>query len=254
MAEAKLGLPPRNPNNPGGKIENVSLAEAVANGQIKVIKFLVEESKVDLDKPGDDGTTALCAASLWGSDKIVGYLLDKGADIDARNTATNWSPLHAATFQEHGKVVRLLLEKGANVLSEDHKGRTPKDYASISEAIWSFFEAKGCVRSTKDELVKKGIIKKSKPESKAAESKRASNGVVKYSRPGSAYVRCSYNPLRPMSANYKKEPEASPHSAALGRVGMDSQMPGSDPLGDEPDDDGGGATGASDLNFKGLGL
>lgn len=32
-----------------------------------------------------DGTTPLCAAALWGNDAMVAFLLDKGADVTARN-------------------------------------------------------------------------------------------------------------------------------------------------------------------------
>jgi hypothetical protein len=35
-----------------------------------------------------DGTTPLCAAALWGNDAMVTYLLDKGADVSARNEGT----------------------------------------------------------------------------------------------------------------------------------------------------------------------
>ena len=82
------GRPPMGPSGAAsaeGKISNTSLAEAVANGQVGVVKFLCEESKVDIDEPGKDGTTPICAAALWGNDQIVTYLLDKGGNIDAPN-------------------------------------------------------------------------------------------------------------------------------------------------------------------------
>lgn len=90
---------------------------------------------------------------------MVAYLLDKGADVGARNegarlpislsnaksnttlvsSGTGWTALHAAAFQEHGKVVRLLLGHQADPKVADVEGRRPVDYASISEAIWPFF-------------------------------------------------------------------------------------------------------------------
>jgi hypothetical protein len=42
-----------------------------------------------------------------------------------------------------------LFESGADPLSPDAKGRTPQDFATISEAIWPFFQANGCVRTPK---------------------------------------------------------------------------------------------------------
>lgn len=249
------GRPPRDPSIGDGKIANASLAEAVANGQVAVVRFLVEDSKVNVDEPGKDGTTPLCAAALWGNEAIVSYLLSHGADISAQNIATKWTALHAAAFQEHGKVCMTLLQKGAAADAKDHKGRTPADYASISEAIWPFFGAQGCVRSDKERLVGKGIIRRT-PEAKQEAKQSNNDTVVKYSRPGSAYVRCSYNPLRPASAQYaqgQKPKGPSLHQGAGGRIAMDSQMPGSDPLGNEEEVAGKTAS-AADLNFGQLGI
>lgn len=44
------------------------------------------------------------AASFWGISDVVMSLLDRGADVNHSNKVTLWTPLHAATFQEHGKV------------------------------------------------------------------------------------------------------------------------------------------------------
>lgn len=70
---------------------------------------------------------------------MVSFLLERGADIRARNEGTGWTALHAAAFQEHGKAVRVLLDRGADPKVTDTEGRSPIDYASISEAIWPFF-------------------------------------------------------------------------------------------------------------------
>jgi hypothetical protein len=121
-----------------------------------------------------------------------------------------WTPLHAAAFQEHGKVVMTLLAHGADALAEDAKQRTPKDFATISEAIWPFFQASGCVRTGKPELVLKGIVRKVEP--RPAEDAVVVSGMMVspvstggstipvLSRPGSAYVRVAIDPMRPPTA------------------------------------------------------
>ena len=43
-------------------------------------------------------------ASFWGFPDVVKSLLDGGVDVNQQNKGTLWTPLHAATFQEHGKV------------------------------------------------------------------------------------------------------------------------------------------------------
>ncbi|RHY99397.1 hypothetical protein DYB37_003830 [Aphanomyces astaci] len=94
---------------------------------------------------------------------MVKFLLARGARVSANNDA-----LHAAAFQEHGKVVRMLLEADADPFVRDTDGRTACDYASISEAIWPFFAARGCEKSLKPDLIDKGIIRK--VENQAEES------------------------------------------------------------------------------------
>ncbi|TMW64911.1 hypothetical protein Poli38472_009078 [Pythium oligandrum] len=160
-----------------------------------MVEFLLDQG-ADIDAPGRDGTTALCAAALWGNDAMVSFLLNKGADPNARNEGTGWTALHAAAFQEHGKVVRYLLERGADPKARDSEGRTPVDYASISEAIWPFFAARGCVKSVKSDLVTKGIIRKivqDQPEHGGG-SDYSSESLSAFSRPGSSYTRAQFQP------------------------------------------------------------
>jgi ankyrin repeat protein len=52
------------------------------------VKFYLESARCDVNEPGPDGTTALCAASLWGNDPMVRFLIDNGASVNARNTGT----------------------------------------------------------------------------------------------------------------------------------------------------------------------
>lgn len=174
---------------------HIAFAEAAANGSRSTVEFLLE-SGASIDAPGRDGTTPLCAAALWGNDAMVAFLLQRGADPSARNEGTGWTALHAAAFQEHGKVVRILLEHGADPKMADAERRTPVDYASISEAIWPFFAAKGCVKSSKAELIAKGIIRKiqDQPEQGAYPSDKNADSISAFSRPGSSYTRAQVQP------------------------------------------------------------
>ena len=43
----------------------------------------------------------------------------------------------------------MLLSAGADASMGDAKGRSPVDFATISEAIWPFFAASGCIRTPK---------------------------------------------------------------------------------------------------------
>ncbi|KAG7385398.1 Ankyrin-3 [Phytophthora pseudosyringae] len=172
---------------------HIDLAEAAANGSRAMVEFLLD-SGVQIDTPGKDGTTPLCASALWGNDTMVTYLLDKGADVSARNEGTGWTALHAASFQEHGKVVRILLAHQADPKMVDVEGRRAVDYASISEAIWPFFSAQGCIKSLKSDLVAKGIIRKIPDQPEQTQSSDKYDSISSFSRPGSAYTRAQMHP------------------------------------------------------------
>ena len=171
-------------------MSNGKLAVATANGQADAVQALLD-ANVDPDELGPDGTSPLCAAALWGNSDLLVMLIKSKADVNQQNAGTQWTALHAAAFQEHGKVCHLLLLNNAKASMKDATGCTPADFASISESIWPFFAAKGAVRSSKADLLKKGIIRKTKEQ----EEKQGGSRIKQLSRPGSAYVRVQRNPF-----------------------------------------------------------
>lgn len=90
----------------------------------------------------NDKQTALHLAANHGDTKTVIVLLDKGADIEARDH-TQSTALHQATGCGHCEVVRLLLERGAEVDSQDNEGLTPLHTLLMGPAA-------GLVESRKD--------------------------------------------------------------------------------------------------------
>ena len=137
---------------------------------------------------------------------MIDILLECGdIDVNRANKYTKWTALHAAAFQEHGKVARILLKHGANPCAEDCEGRTPKDYATISENIWPLFADLDLKPTSKSELVEKNIIRKLTDKEEPTKRERGirvpgAPYIKILSRPGSSYGKCSYNPLRPMSS------------------------------------------------------
>lgn len=65
------------------------------------------------------GQTPLMAAALRGKEKIVKYLLDKGADTSIVEKDGYTLP-HAAAYQGHVEILKLLKERGLDIISEEH--------------------------------------------------------------------------------------------------------------------------------------
>ena len=77
----------------------------------------------------EDGWTCLMIAARYGHLDICRLLIDKGAQVTAKDKNGN-TPLHCAAYQGHVEIVRLLCDHGADVEARDIRGLTPLHYAA----------------------------------------------------------------------------------------------------------------------------
>jgi ankyrin repeat protein len=116
--------------------ENSPLQKAVANGQLKVVAFLLQNG-VNINE-GAGQRTALKTAVDLGNRAMVDLLLSQGADVNARD-AGGETALHLATSKGYRAVAERLLEAKADVnavtkrsgTSNRGDGLTPLHHASI---------------------------------------------------------------------------------------------------------------------------
>lgn len=213
------------------------LTPYVASGDERGCRRVIEADPGAVNELGLDGTSPLCAAALWGHDRILRLLLERKAAPALRNdNGPRWTALHAAALQEHLKACMTLLEFRANPEERDSEGVTPIDYASCSESVWPVFAAQGAERVPKAALVEKGVIRKasSSLETQLAqeaqqavemEEEASRRGLVKeYTRPGSAYVVSREFPPRPGSAVPKALSGRPPSGAASSGAGRPLTM------------------------------
>lgn len=132
------------------------LVELVKSGNLESVRLTIDADKSMANTTRSDGVPLLYFAAGNGHSAILEYLLDIGADIDARcdygsalhvatqnefeeivkillnrgadaNLQNNWkqTPLHNTTQNRHGVITELLLDAGADPNARDQKGRTP---------------------------------------------------------------------------------------------------------------------------------
>jgi len=102
-----------------------SFPDAAKNGDLKLVKeFMAKGRKATETDPS--GTPVIVLASLGGNAEVTNFLLQKGADPDARGR-DGGAPLNAAAFLGRTEAAKALIAAGANVNTRNNQGKSPLD-------------------------------------------------------------------------------------------------------------------------------
>lgn len=109
---------------------------AASSGDIETVKVILQRTRHSgvLETTNMTGDTALFCAANRGHAETVQYLIQEGANVNARNQQGQ-QPLHSAIHSGVGNVIRILLRSGADVNAEDLEGRTPLSIAADNRAF-----------------------------------------------------------------------------------------------------------------------
>lgn len=97
---------------------------------VDIVQYLLEAiPSLDINATTRFGDTALHLAAMFEAVDTVKLLINKGANVELRNTRQQ-APLHKAVIGSSIKSVKILCENGANVNAATDEGRTPLHYAA----------------------------------------------------------------------------------------------------------------------------
>ena len=93
--------------------------------------YVLLDRGADIEAKDRDKLTPLHKAAESGHQAVVHLLLDRGADIEAKDPY-NLTPLHKAAKSRHEAMVHLLLDRGADIEAKDPYNLTPLHKAAES--------------------------------------------------------------------------------------------------------------------------
>ncbi|KAL5258380.1 hypothetical protein ACHWQZ_G009025 [Mnemiopsis leidyi] len=107
----------------GGQFKQSLLHIASKEGKLDIVRYCVQEKKVDVNIQDSEGQTALHLAAGRGDLQVIKYLWEKGADVNIQDSRGE-AALHRAADRGHLQVIKYLWEKGADVNIQDSEGMT----------------------------------------------------------------------------------------------------------------------------------
>jgi ankyrin repeat protein len=104
---------------------------AAGEGQLPIVKELLERGMEVNARGGVFGGNAMHVAVDDGQTEVVKYLLDHGAEMDV--SASRYNPLFAAILDDNVEIAKLLIDRGIDVTVK-YNSDTMKDMDAIAFA------------------------------------------------------------------------------------------------------------------------
>lgn len=107
---------------------------AIEQGSDQAARDALAQDPGQIESRDLDGNTPLVRVGFLGNLELANELLERGADVNAKNDI-GYTALHFAAQEGHAAVAKLLLAKGAEVDALDVNGNTPLSNAVYNEKL-----------------------------------------------------------------------------------------------------------------------
>lgn len=114
----------------GGSMDETALMIAARHGNLGMVKTLLEAG-ADINARSKYNDTPLTAATYFCHPNVAFFLIEHGADVNAKNSGFGSSPIMLATDCNDIEVMRALIKRNANVNESNKAGATALTSAAV---------------------------------------------------------------------------------------------------------------------------
>lgn len=111
--------------NASNRDKDTPLTVASTKGHTSIVRLLLVEGKADMYKSNNNGESSPILACLHNHLEVVEVLMDNECNIDSIEMKTKQTCLSVASSKGFDKIVAYLIARGANVNSQSNMGTTP---------------------------------------------------------------------------------------------------------------------------------
>jgi len=113
-----------------------AIIRAAKRGEGDAVRALLDQDASLIDARDRDESTPLHCACWKGHQDVVALLIERGADVKARNHNTHWgdTPLHAAAHGNRRACAKALIAAGADLQARNLNGNTPLQETAFHKA------------------------------------------------------------------------------------------------------------------------
>ena len=104
--------------------------EAAKKDQVKKMRQLLSNNNNWLEKRDKYQRTALHSAARYGALSALQYLIEKGADLNAKDESGN-TPLHLAALYCHDEAAELIIQANPDINALNDDGESPLSMATV---------------------------------------------------------------------------------------------------------------------------
>jgi ankyrin repeat protein len=119
----------------GPSPEQLAVHAAAGRGDLAALDALLASDPALLEADTPLGGRPLMSACAFGQEDTVRHLLDRGADVTARRDLDDATALHATVCSGSRAIAQLLLDRGADVDARDFEDFTPLHHAATEDLV-----------------------------------------------------------------------------------------------------------------------